>query len=190
MDIKDGLNEVKRELSSDEKLLEQAFHLEKFFKKYKTPIIAGVTLIIIAFAGYKVNNYLKMQKLEKANSALLTLQKNPKDTKALEVLKENNPKLFALYSYSKAVNSKNKDALSKVEQNSDFLKDVVNYHLGVLESSPKDSIYYTNLALIQKAYLLIKDGKKSEAKNILATIPKNSPVAPVARLLEHYTITK
>jgi len=190
MDLKSGLQEVKQELSSDEKLLEQAFHLEKFFKKYKKILIAVSVLSILAYAGYKTNNYLKYTKLENANSALLALEKNPNDKKALKNLKENNPKLFAMYSYNQAANSANKEALSKIAKDNNLLKDVINYHLGVLEKKPKDSIYYKNLSLIQKAYLLINDGKKEDAKNILIQIPKDSSVAPVARLLIHYTITK
>jgi len=190
MDLKSGLNEVKQELSSDEKLLEQAFHLERFFKKYKKPLIAAAALLIVAFVGYKVNNYLVNSKLEKANSALLALQENPNNKEALETLKSNNPKLYALYSYSVAVNSEDKEKLSLVNKDGKFLEDVVDYHLSVLDKTPKDSIYYKHLSLLQKAYLLLKSGKKSEAKNILIQIPKNSAVAPVARLLEHYTITK
>jgi len=190
MDLKSGINEVKQELSGDEKLLEQAFHLERFFKKYKKPLIALAVLAVVAFAGYKINNYLVNSKLQKANSALLALEKNPNDKSALNNLKENNPKLYALYSYSVAVNSANKEALTKVDKDGKFLEDVVAYHLSVLEKEPKDSVYYKNLSLVQKAYLLIKNGKKQEAKNILIQIPKDSAVAPVARLLEHYTITK
>ena len=190
MDLKSGLNEVKQELSSDEKLLEQAFHLERFFKKYKKPLIAVAVLLIAAFIGYKVNNYLVNSKLEKANSALLELQKDPNNKEALITLKSNNPKLYSLYSYSVAANSANKAKLEQVSKDSKFLDDVVNYHLGVLAKTPKDSIYYKNLALLQKAYLLIKENKAKEAKNILIQIPQNSAVAPVAKLLEHYTITK
>ncbi len=190
MDLKDGLNEVKKELSGDEKLLEQAFHLEKFFKKYKTPLIATAVVLVLALAGYKVNNYLENQRLERANSALLALDKNPKDSSALKELKENNPKLYALYSYSVAANAADKDSLNSLDKDSKFLDDVVNYNLSLLNNSPKNSIYYKNLSIVEKAYLLIKDNKKSEAKNSLATIDKNSAVVPIARLLEHYTITK
>ena len=190
MDLKSGLNEVKQELSSDEKLLEQAFHLERFFKKYKKVLILIATLLVLAFIGYKINEYLVNSKLEKANSALLELEKNPKNKEALEQLKEANPKLYALYNYSVSANSEDKEGLSKVPRVDEFLSDVAPYHISVLDRAPKDSIYYKNLALIQKAYLLIKSGKKSEAKNILMQIPKNSALAPVARLLEHYTITK
>jgi hypothetical protein len=190
MDLKNSINEVKQELSSDEKLLEQAFHLERFFKKYKKPLIALTLILILAFVGYKVNNYLVYSKLEKANSALLALEKDPKNTDALNSLKANNPKLYALYKYSVAANSANKEELSKINKDTKFLEDVINYHISVVDKNPKNSIYYKNLALIQKAYLLIKNNKTKEAKNILIQIPKNSAVAPIARLLEHYTITK
>ncbi len=184
MDLKD----IKQELSSDEKLLEQAFHLEKFFKKHKKKIIAFIAIVVIAFLGYKINNYIQEKKLATANSALLTLNKDPKNKEALEQLKENNPKLYALYSYTNAANSADKKSLQNVPKSSNFLKDVINYHISVLDGAPKDSLYYKNLVLVEKAYLLIQKGKKEEAKKILQRVPKNSQLAAVARLLEHYTI--
>jgi len=188
MSLKDNLSEVKQELSNDEKLLEQAFHIEKFYKKHKTKILATIAVIIVAVAGYNLNNYLKNQKLETANSALLTLQKDPNNKEALQTLQNNNPKLYTLYKYSKAVNNQNLKELESLNTQDELLNDVINYHKAVLKNNSKDSKYYTNLSLVEKAYLLIKNGKKSEAKNILAQIPKNSAVAPMARLLEHYTI--
>ncbi len=188
MSLKDELNVVKQELSSDEKLLEQAFHLEKFFKKNKTIIIGGAALLIGAFIGYKIYDYVQNSKLEAANSALLALQKDPKNSAAISKLKENNPKLYNLYEYSIAANSSNAKALSSIKTGDDFLKDVIAYHKGVIAEKPADSVYYKNLTLVEKAYKLIKAGKKKEAKNILETIPKNSAVAGVASLLEHFTI--
>lgn len=188
MDIKSGLQEVKQELSSDEKILEQAFHLERLVKKYKTPLIALGVVAVVTFAGYKINGYLQSVHLQKANSALLMLQKDPKNAKALETLKENNKKLYALYTYAQAVNSSDKKSLQNVPKSTPLLKDVVDYHISVLNRDPKNSLYYKDLVLVERAYLLIKQNKKEEAKNILIKIPKNSPVAGVARLLEHLTI--
>jgi len=188
MSLEENLKAVKQELSSDEKLLEQAFHLEKFFKKNKKLIIATSVLLIGALIGYKVNSYLQNSKLEAANSALLTLEKNPNDKTALSELKSNNPKLYELFSYSKAANSGDKSALMSINSSDSFLSDIISYHKGVLSKKPNDSVYYKNLALVEKAYILIKAGKKQEAKNILVTVDKNSPVGGVARLLEHFTI--
>ncbi len=187
MDLKSGLQEVKQELSSDEKLLEQAFQLEKFFKKYKKLIIATLILLTVAIIGYKTNEYLKNRELERANSALLILQKDPNNKEALATLKESNKKLYALYSYSTSLNNKAK-SLQNVPKETNFLKDVINYHKSVLEKNPQESIYYKNLVMIEKAYLLIQKGKKKEARDILGRVPKNSQLAPVARLLKHYTI--
>jgi len=188
MSLGEDIDAVKKELSSDEKLLEQAFHLEKFYKKNKKLIIATAILLIGAFIGYKVYNYLENKKLESANSALLTLQKDPNNKQALAELKNSNPKLYNLYSYSIAANSGNKEALNAIKTSDEFLKDVLAYHKGVVSKNPQDSTYYKDLVLVEKAYNLIKAGKKQEAKNILITVPKTSAVAAVARLLEHYTI--
>jgi predicted negative regulator of RcsB-dependent stress response len=188
MSLKESLNEVKQELSNDEKLLEQAFHLERFYKKNKTKILATVALIIIAVAGYNLNSYLKNQKLEAANSALMTLQKDPNNKDALQTLKSKNPKLYTLYKYSHAVNSQDAKALQALNSSDELISDIINYHKAALQNKANDSKYYANLALVEKAYALIKSGKKSEAKNILAKVPKNSALAPVARLMEHYTI--
>ncbi len=188
MSIKDGLNEIKEELSSDEKLLEQAFHLEKFYKKHKVKILGTLALVIVLGLGYSINNYLQQQKLLAANKALLTLQKDPTNKKALEELKSNNKKLYTLFVYSNAVDNENVKPLKSLKGDDELLEDIINYHKAVLESKTTDSKYYYNLALIEKAYLLIKEGKKDKAKSILMQIPKNSPVAPVASMLEHYTI--
>jgi len=188
MALKDNLEAVKQELSSDEKLLEQAFQLEKFYKKHKVKIYTVLIALTLAVAGYKINNYLQTQKLLKANEALIALEKNPNDKDALNKLKQNNQKLYSLYLYSKAANSANEKELNKISVNDDLLKDVIAYHKGVIKSKPTDSVYYQNLVLVEKAYLLIKEGKKNEAKNILAKVSKNSALSPVARLLEHYTI--
>jgi hypothetical protein len=188
MALKDNLEVVKKELSSDEKLLEQAFQLEKFYKKHKIKIYAILIVLTIGVAGYKINNYLQTQKLLKANEALIALQSNPNNKEALNTLKQNNQKLYSLYLYSKAANEANEKKLSEISVNDELLKDVIAYHKAVIKSKAVDSIYYRNLSLVEKAYLLIKEGKKTEAKNILAQVSKNSALAPVARLLEHYTI--
>ncbi len=188
MSLKDELNSIKQEISNEEKLLEQAFHIEKFFKKNKKTIIAAAIVLIGAFAGFKIYNYIEYSKLKKANSALLALEKNPNNSAALNSLKDSNPKLYALYKYSFAVNSENKKEINSLSANDTFLKDVIAYHKGVAAKKPTNSEYYKNLVILEKAYLLLKEGKKAKAKNILATIPQNSAVAGVARLLQHYTI--
>ena len=188
MSLKENLDAVKEELKGDEKILEKAFHLEKFYKKNKKIIIASAILLIGAFVGYKVYSSMQYAKLENANSALLVLDKDPTNKNALAKLKDNNPKLYTLFAYSQAANSGDAKAIEAISSNDEFLSDVIKYHASVANKKPADSEYYKNLTLVEKAYELIKANKKEEAKNILVTVPKNSAVAGVARLLEHYTI--
>ena len=187
--FKDEVKYVKDELSSDEKLLESAFRLERIYRKYKVTIWAAVVLIIVGFGGKALWGVYQEHKLEQANQALLSLEKNPADTQALETLKADNPKLYSLYLYATAVKSRNVQELKKLASSSDKrLQDLARYHEAVLQSRAGDSRYYPDLSRVEKAYLALKAGKKQEAREILALVPENSPVAGVARLLRHATI--
>ncbi len=181
-----NLNEIKEELSSDEKLLAQAFELEKFYKKHKRKIFTTLIILIVAIISYNGYHSWQEYKLNKANSALLTLQKNPNDSKALKILKENNPKLYELFSYSTLANNQDKKLL-ELHSNDAMLSDLITYHQGVLNKKPKDSIYYHDLTIIERAYLLIKANKKKDAQVLLQTLSKTSPLYPVAKLYMHYT---
>ncbi len=118
----------------------------------------------------------------------MVLYKEPTNKEALETLKENNPKLFNLYIYNLAINEEQRKKLDEVIEPDELLQDLIGYHKAVFEASPNDSVYYKNLSLVEKAYILLKKGDKDGAKNLLMMIDKNSPVAPVAKLLMHYTI--
>ncbi len=189
MSIKDELNYVKEELSSDEKLLENAFKLERVYKKHKIKIWAVVAIIILGFGGNAVIGAYQEHKLMKANDALITLMNSPDNKSALNELKDYNPKLYNLYLYSSSVDKKDIKTLQSLSKNEDpILSDLSAYHSKVLESKAGDSKYYSDLSALEKAYIALKSGKKSEAKAILAMISENSPVAGVAKYLKHYTL--
>ncbi len=99
-----------------------------------------------------------------------------------ETLKENNPNLYNLYIYNRGASKESLEELEGLRNLDDILQDLVSYHKGVIKKEPQDSIYYKNLALVEKAYLLLKEGKKEEAKNILSTVDRDSPLAPIAEL--------
>ena len=190
MSIKDELNYVKDELSSDEKLLENAFKLERIYKKHKIKIWAVAALVILGFGGKAAVGAFNEHKLMKANDALLTLMSKPGDKTALSELKSNNPKLYNLYIYSNSVDKKDIKSLEHISKSDDaLLNDLSAYHLNVLDSKAGESKYYSDLSALEKAYEALKNGKKSEAKTILAMIGENSPVAGVAKYLKHYTLT-
>jgi hypothetical protein len=181
--------DVKKELSSDEKLLESAFKVETLYKKYKK-IIWGVSAgVVILFAGTQISQSLHEAKLSRANEALLTLQQNPQATQALEQLKEDNPALYTLYQFSQAVKKEDKEALKALSSNSNsIISDASGYTLSVLEKAPKDSTLYREFSLFERAYLALEAKNPTEAKRLLAEIPQESPLAMVTQLLKHATL--
>ncbi len=189
MSLKDELQHVKEELSSDEKILESAFKLEKLYKRYKFLIWGVLVLLVVGYFGNLGWNAYKQSRLNAANEAFLALQKNPSDKSAAEKLKSNNPKLYELFELKQAVNDKAHDKLKALEASSDpIISAIAKYHNGVLNKKPVDTAHYHEMAVLEEAYLDLKSGKKSAAKDKLSLIPEDSPAAQVARLLKHYTI--
>jgi hypothetical protein len=187
--LKDDVKYVKEELSSDEKLLESAFRLERLYKKYRYLIWGIGVALLLGIGGKLAYDSYHAYRLERANTALLTLEKNPGDKAALEALRSNNPRLYALYRYARAVETQKPGELKEVTASGDpILQDLARYHEAVLADKAGESRYYPDLSKVEKAYLALKAGKKEEARQALALIGENSPVAGIARLLRHATL--
>jgi len=181
--------DVKKELSSDEKILESAFKLETLYKKYKFVIWGVAGALILFFVGTTALNAIKQAKLEDANNAFLTLQKKADDSQALQTLKEKNPALFELYAYAQASNKQDVKGLSSLVNSSNpVVADASKYTVATLERKPVDSILYKEMALLEEAYLDIKAGDTKSAKAKLELINERSPLATIASLLEHSTL--
>jgi len=189
LSLKDEVEYIKGSLSGDEKILENAFRLERVYKKHKMKIWATVVALTLFFGGSAIMQAYQDSKMNAANEALLILQANPDDASALSSLKDNNIKLYELFSYSKATKNKDIKALETLSSNDDtLLADLSRYHAAILDSKVVDSKYYQELVLIEEAFVALKSGKKDLAKQKLALIGENSPVSNIARLLKHYTI--
>ena len=59
MALKEEIEYIKQEISTEEKFFESFFKLEKFYKKHKIKIISIIGLVIITVAGYGINDYLQ-----------------------------------------------------------------------------------------------------------------------------------
>jgi len=66
--------DVKKKLSSDEKVLVSAFKLETLYKKHKFKIWAVVAALLLFFIGKTAMDAMHNAKLAEANQAFLTLQ--------------------------------------------------------------------------------------------------------------------
>ncbi len=189
MSIKDDVNYVKKELSADEQVLESALKLETYYNKYKYKIWTVLVVLVLFFAGKSLWETIQESKLDSANAALLILQKDSKNSEAMEVLRDNNPALYELYSYAEAVKSEDAKRLGELAGSKNLLlADISRYSSQVLASESSDSTYYKEMSLIEDAYIALKAGNSSEAKAKLELIDARSPVAPIADLLKHYTI--
>ena len=197
MSIKEDLKAVKEELNTEEQFLEGLIRAERFYKKYKKPIIAVAIVAVIAFIGFSVKTYIDESNLKAANEAYLKLVKNPNDTDAAKTLKDKNINLY--YAYRLQVASKKNDIeIFKDVKNSakdKYLVDLASYQLASLsKKSDKLNDYIDNskagllknFALLEDAYLLLKQKKKDQAKIKLSSIEVDSPLKNIAKNLEHY----
>jgi hypothetical protein len=187
--IKDDVKYVKKELSGDEKILESAFKVEELYKKYKYIIWGVIAAIILLFAGSAAMDAMKQAELDDANNAFLTLQTKADDAQALETLKQKNPALFELYTFSQAAKNNDAKALNALASSKNaIITDSSKYTAAAIEKKPVDSKLYNEMALLEEAYVSIKAGDMKNAKAKLELIDERSPLSMLARLLEHSTI--
>jgi len=181
--------DVKKKLSSDEKVLENVFKLETLYKKHKLKIWGVVVALILFFGGQSVMTTMHESKLATANEAFLTLQSKSDDANALKVLKENNPALFELYTYAQASKKQDIKALESLAgSKNEVIADASKYTAAVLSKKPVDSKLYKELSLFQEAYMAIVAGDKKSAKEKLELIDERSPLAVITGFLKHSLI--
>lgn len=197
MSIKEDLKAVKEELNTEEQFLEGLIRAERFYKKYKKPIIALVSIAVIIFIGFSIKTYIDEANLKAANEAYLKLIKNPNDTQAAEILKSKNINLYYAFKLQVASKNNDKNILKEVKTNAKdkYISDLADYQLASLsKKSDKLDRYIDdskaglvkNFALLEDAYLLLKENKKDQAKIKLSSIEVDSPLKDVAKNLEHY----
>jgi hypothetical protein len=188
MGLKENIDAVKKELSTEEQFLESVIKAEGFWKKYKKLILSAVTLLIVGVLAYTLYQSIQERNLIAANEAYMTLQTNPGDSEALAILESKNPKLYELFLFSSQI--KKGDFDSKVTD--PILQDLLAYQKasssksGLKEYSQKQNALLKEFASLQEVYLLFKDGKSKEAKAILDQISENSSLGQLAQSLKHY----
>ena len=189
MSITETINEAKKELTNDEHMLASAFKLEKLYKQHKLKLFAVIAIAVLYFGVTAIMDNIAQQKLVEANSAYLTLTKDANNTTALTALKTNNPALFELYSYQKAMKESDTATLKTLSSSqNEIIADMSAYHLAVLEGKPSASELNADVSVVNNAYLLIKEGKVIQAKDELDLIAEDSPVHNIAQMIKHYSI--
>ncbi|MDY0193636.1 MAG: tetratricopeptide repeat protein [Aliarcobacter butzleri] len=192
MSLKEDVGYIKNELSSEEKFIENFVKGERFFKKYKTLIIAVVVILIIGLIGFTVKKSIDNSNKHDANIALSQFLENG-DEKALETLKNKNEKLYevALFLQAKKDNKIPSIELPLLKELVKFQTSTASNNIDELNSlSMQNDFLLKEFALFNKALILVNEGKYEEAKKELSQISQTSKAYELATLLNHYLLTK
>ncbi len=193
MSIKENVDYVKTELSSEEKFLENFVRSERFFKKYKTLILSFIIIIIVGFIAVFIKTKVDESNKFEANLAFNKVLENNNDAKALADLKAKNKDLYEIALYLQA-----KKEAKIIETNVPLLKELSKYETALANKSiteldnvsMQSDFLLKDFAVFNKALFLANEGKFTEAKTTLALIPQTSKAFELAKLLNHYLLTK
>jgi len=187
--LKENINAVKEEISTEEQFLEGMIKSERFFKRNKKYIISAVILIAFAAGGYAINDVMAKQSLKVSNAAYQALLKDANNASALETLKTKNPKLYAMYVFETALAKGDVEALKSVSLSKEnpILADLATYQLSQMDANgTAKGELLAGMVLLQEGYALLQEKKVEEARLKFAQIEVNSPLKQIAKNLEHY----
>ena len=192
MSIKDDVNYIKNELSSEEKFLESFVKTERFFKKYKKLIVVLIISVIIGSIAFLVKTKLDEKNLYEANIALSNFLENGNQN-SLKQLKEKNRDLYEIALYLDA-----KNEFKNADINLKYLKELLDFQVALLNSnqseldlvSKKADFLLKDYAIFNQALILVNNQKYAEAREILGKISQDSRAFELATLLKHYLVTK
>ncbi|MDQ7045673.1 MAG: hypothetical protein Q9M32_07160 [Sulfurimonas sp.] len=194
MSIKDDIEMVKEELTSEEKFFEKSVITERFIKKYKNIMIGGVVALVVLIAGNIAYNINQESTLKAANESFNDLMIDAKNEKALSRLQTLSPSLYDVYIYSVAIANKDMQALEQLKSSkSAIISDLASYESSTDAASLEaytlvQGAIYKDLAQVQSAISLMNEGKTEKAHEKLLLISDNSSLSQVAKALLHYGV--
>ncbi len=197
MSLKENVDFIKEELTSEEKFFEKAVVTERFIKKYKKSIIALVSLIVVVALGDVAYKIKEQKRIEEANAELAVLTKNPTDLQAQNRLKELSPKLFSVWSFAQAVTTNDTKKLNELKNSKlPVINDLAAYEVAVRSGDQKEladyelrqQAIYKDLAIVDSAVIYMNKKQTKKAKDQLVMIGENSPLYGVAVVLNHYGV--
>jgi len=155
-----------------------------------------IALVVVVGANIAYESH-KQSKIESANKALLALNKNSSDTKALQELKEMSPNLYDVWIFSKAIVEKDLASLKELKNSKVIVvNDLAKYELAQSTKNTEDlgdyalkqDAIYKDLALVQSAVILMNDGKIEKAHQELSKVSVQSSLSNIAKSLLHYGV--
>lgn len=197
MAIKNNLKQIQEDFKGDEKILENAFRLERFFKKYKYVFLIIVIALIIWGVYAEISSYMNEKKAQETTRIYNELLKSPQNQVLLDELKSSSKELYELFLYAQATKNGDEDTLKSISQtSSNFIIKTLSvyqyasYSQNFNELQKNNSNGMKDFSLLQEIYLLDKEGKVTEAKALIPNITNPSIIYGIASILGHYGITK
>ncbi len=193
MSMKENVEHIKGELNSEEKFIESFVKVERFYKKYKTALLGGLAVVVVAVAVYSINSYTSTQSKIAANDAFATLMEDPNNNEALSILKDKNPILAQIIEAKKAQSEEKTVAidaqyLNKLSTYDEAIQKQDSAKLATL--SMQNDFLLKEYALFQQALMLTQKGEYAKAKEALKQIPEQSQVNQLSTTLRHFLLTK
>ena len=197
LSLKENVEYIKEELSAEEKFFEKAVITEKFVKKYKKSLIAGLSAIVILALANVIYTQMEKNRIDEANAQLSKLQLDANNQAAQKKLKQLSPNLYEIWSYANAIATNNFAKMDEIKnKNLPILKDLATYEsaqnkqdINQLQSyASKSNAIYRDLAIVQTAIIYMNQNKIEEAKEQLAQININSPLNEIVKVLNHYGV--
>jgi hypothetical protein len=197
LSLKENMEALKEELSSEEKFFESAVRTERFVKRYQKPLIATVVASLLAVVGAISFQAYSDAKIESSNAAFNLLLVNPTDTKAEQTLKNDNPKLYDVWKLSRGIAQNDVTILEGLKHSEAFgVADIASYEAAAIKGdvqsleqyTKKQGALYKDLALLEVAVSAIEKGDVATAHQKLALITEESPLYQVAGALSHYGV--
>lgn len=191
------LNAIKQEFKQDEKMLENAFKLERLVKKYKYWLIA-LAVILLLWLGYRtIYNAMQESRAQKISALYDEFLQNPNNELLQTQLKEQARELYDLYQLSHRDSTHDtqatQSALEELATSANpLVQQLASYDLASLTRKDLDKIGgdLADLAIIQRAYLLLQNESIQEARTLLDTIKVDSTLYGLAAQMKHYGIIK
>jgi len=191
MSLKENVDYIKQEISTEEQFFESFFKVEKIYKKYKLLIIGTVVAVLVYFIGSSINDYMKEQNTIAANNAYNKLIKNPKDKESIKILEDKNKQLLEIIMYKNSKDFTLQNDVVFLDQIAKFNKAIKNNDIKVLNELILDSSFVLrDYAIFNKALIQANNGEFSKAKKTVNTIKNDSAVTTLSNLLKHYLLTK
>ena len=183
MAIKEDLTQIKQEIGAQEQFLESMIKGERFFRKYKKFMIIAIIVAVIAIIGFYSNKIINDNRIEDANLAYSKLILNPNDASALNVLKEKEPSLYALFSLGQMLDKNDTKGISELAnlKVNPIVKDII-----LSQTGDANTQILSEYNALLKGFELLKQNKIKEANVEFDKIALDSQLQTLVKNLKHY----